>query len=92
MIADVARKAAESGLVVLLGYIAMFSVNLGLMNLLPLPVLDGFHVLSAILERIRRRPLSLRVIELANMFGLAALVTLMLFAFKNDLVRKFFQN
>ena len=91
MIADVARKAAGYGLAALLAFTATISVNLGLMNLLPLPVLDGFHVFSAVLESIRRRPLSIRVVEIANMVGIAMLLSLMVFAFKNDLVRKFFE-
>ena len=91
MIADVARKAAESGwrdLVVTMGAI---SVVLGLMNLLPVPVLDGFHVLSAAIEAIRRRPLSLRFREVANVVGIALLLTLMLYAFRNDAMRKWFE-
>jgi regulator of sigma E protease len=91
MIADVARKAAESGwreLVVTMGAI---SVVLGLMNLIPVPVLDGFHVLTAIIEGIRRRPLSLRFREVANVVGIALLLTLMLYAFRNDAMRKWFE-
>jgi regulator of sigma E protease len=87
MIADVARKAAEQGwrdLVVTMGAI---SVVLGLMNLLPVPVLDGFHVLSAAIEAVRRRPLSLRFREVANLVGIALLIGLMLFAFRNDALR-----
>lgn len=91
MIADVARKAAESGwreLVVTMGAI---SVVLGLMNLIPVPVLDGFHVLTAFIEGIRRRPLSLRFREVANVVGIALLLTLMLYAFRNDAMRKWFE-
>lgn len=91
MIADVARKAAESGwrdLVVTMGAI---SVVLGLMNLIPVPVLDGFHVLTALIEGVRRRPLSLRFREVANMVGIALLLTLMLYAFRNDAMRKWFE-
>jgi regulator of sigma E protease len=91
MIADVARKAAESGwrdLVVTMGAI---SVVLGLMNLIPVPVLDGFHVLTALIEAVRRRPLSVRFREVANMVGIALLLTLMLYAFRNDAMRKWFE-
>jgi regulator of sigma E protease len=91
MIADVARKAAGYGLAALAAVTASISVNLGLMNLLPLPVLDGFHVFSAILEKIRRRPLPIKVIEIANLVGIAMLLVLMAFAFRNDLARKFFE-
>ncbi len=91
MIADVARKAAENGwrdLVVTMGAI---SVVLGLMNLIPVPVLDGFHVLTALIEAVRRRPLSLRFREVANVVGIALLITLMLYAFRNDAMRKWFE-
>ncbi|MGZ6141757.1 MAG: RIP metalloprotease RseP [Myxococcales bacterium] len=91
MIADVARKAAESGWRDLIVTMGAISVVLGLMNLLPVPVLDGFHVLSAAIEAIRRRPLSLRFREVANVVGIALLLTLMLYAFRNDAMRKWFE-
>lgn len=91
MIADVARKAAESGWRDLVVTMAAISVVLGIMNLLPVPVLDGFHVLSAAIEGIRRRPLSLRFREVANVVGIALLLTLMLYAFRNDAMRKWFE-
>jgi regulator of sigma E protease len=91
MMADVARKAAELGWREVLLTISMISVALGFMNLLPVPVLDGFHVLSAVIEGIRRRPLSLRFREVANVVGLALLFTLMLYAFRNDAMRKWFE-
>jgi regulator of sigma E protease len=88
MIADVARKAADDGWQTFVVVMAMISVNLGLMNLVPLPVLDGFHVLSAGIEGISRRPLSLRFREVANVVGIVLVLGLMLFALKNDVVRK----
>lgn len=91
MIADVARKAAESGWRDLIVTMAAISVVLGIMNLLPVPVLDGFHVLSALIEAIRRRPLSVRFREVANVVGIALLLTLMLYAFRNDAMRKWFE-
>lgn len=91
MIADVARKAAEAGWRDLIVTMGAISVVLGLMNLLPVPVLDGFHVLSAVIEGIRRRPLSLRFREVANVVGIALLITLMLYAFRNDAMRKWFE-
>jgi regulator of sigma E protease len=91
MIADVARKAADAGWQMFVYVMAMISVNLGLMNLIPLPVLDGFHVLSAGIEGIRRRPLSLRFREIANVVGIALVLGLMLFALRNDAMRKFFE-
>ena len=90
MIADVARSAADAGLLPFLSVMAMISISLGLMNLIPIPVLDGFHILSAAIEGISRRPLSLRFREIANMVGVALVLSLMLFALRNDVVRKFF--
>jgi regulator of sigma E protease len=91
MIADVARKAAESGWRELLFTMGAISVVLGLMNLIPVPVLDGFHVLTSLIEGVRRRPLSLRFREVANVVGIALLITLMLYAFRNDAMRKWFE-
>src|SRR3989454_2111954 len=91
MIADVARKGAENGwrgLVVTQGAI---SIVLGVTNLIPLAVVDGFHVLTAFIEGIRRRPLSVRFREVANVVGIALLLTLMLYAFRNDAMRKWFE-
>jgi len=68
---------------------AMISLNLGLFNLIPIPILDGFHLLAALWEGIRRRPIPLRAREIANMVGLAMLLLLMGLAFRNDLVRLF---
>jgi regulator of sigma E protease len=91
MIADVARKAADEGWQMFVYVMAMISVNLGLLNLVPVPVLDGFHVLSAAIEGVRRRPLSLRFREIANVVGIALVIGLMLFALRNDAMRKFFE-
>jgi regulator of sigma E protease len=91
MIADVARKAAENGWRELIVTMGAISVVLGLMNLTPVPVLDGFHVLTAFIEGIRRRPLSVRFREVANVVGIALLLTLMLYAFRNDAMRKWFE-
>jgi regulator of sigma E protease len=83
----VAAQSAQRGLDDFLSTMAFISVNLGLLNLLPIPVLDGFGLLSAFWEWIRRRPIPLRVREIANMFGLAMLVLLMIAVFKNDITR-----
>jgi len=91
MIADVARKAAENGWRELVFTMGAISIVLGLMNLIPVPVLDGFHVLTALIEGIRRRPLSVRFREVANVVGIALLLTLMLYAFRNDAMRKWFE-
>jgi regulator of sigma E protease len=87
MIYQMASKTAQAGLDPFLNLMALISINLGLMNLLPIPVLDGFHLLAALWEGIRRRPIPVRAREIANMVGLAMLVVLMVLVFKNDLTR-----
>ncbi len=87
MMYQLAGKSAELGIDYFLGLMAIISINLGVMNLLPIPILDGFALLSALWEGIRRRPIPMRVREVANMVGLAMLVILMVLVFKNDLMR-----
>jgi regulator of sigma E protease len=83
----VASSAAEEGLGVFLSMMALISVNLGLLNLLPIPVLDGGHVATAVVESVTRRPLSIRTREIANLVGIILLFTLMVFVFRNDILR-----
>ena len=87
MLFSIASEAAEEGLSSFLFQMALISVNLGLMNLLPIPVLDGGHIAQAAVEGVTRRPLSMRAREIANIVGLVLLFTLMIFVFKNDIVR-----
>ncbi len=87
MLFSIASEAAEEGIGSFLFTMALISVNLGLMNLLPIPVLDGGHIAAALVEGVTRRPLSIRAREIANIVGLVLLFTLMLFVFKNDIVR-----
>lgn len=87
MLFQIASDAAAEGWLVFLGYMAVISVNLGLMNLLPIPVLDGGHIAQAAIEGVTRRPLSVRTREIANVVGIILLFTLMIFVFKNDIVR-----
>jgi regulator of sigma E protease len=82
-----ASEAAEEGLSSFFFQMAVISVNLALMNLLPIPVLDGGNIAQALLEGVTRRPLSARTRMVAQAVGLALLLTLMLFVFKNDIVR-----
>ncbi len=83
----VASKSAEAGLDSYMQSMAILSINLGLMNLLPIPVLDGFALLAALWEGIRRRPIPIRAREYANMVGLAMLALLMVMVLKNDITR-----
>jgi regulator of sigma E protease len=86
-IAQVARDQARSGLDQLLSFASFISVALMAMNLLPIPILDGGHVLFAILEGIRRRPLSFKTQAAFQRVGLAVLGGLVIFSFANDLTR-----
>ncbi len=87
MLFQIAREAAEEGWESFLFKMALISVNLGLMNLLPIPVLDGGHIAQAAVESVTRRPLSMRAREVANVVGLVLLVVLMGFVFTNDIAR-----
>jgi regulator of sigma E protease len=85
---DVAGDAGAKGTTYFVWAMAVTSVNLGLINLLPIPVLDGGHLMLFLLEWVRRRPVSLRTRELSSLVGMSVLVLLMLVAFKNDVSRK----
>lgn len=86
-IADYAGQSARLGADYYLKFMALVSISLGVLNLLPIPVLDGGHLLYHAIEVVRRRPLSPRAMELGQQFGLAILFTLMAFAFFNDINR-----
>ncbi|NJD25498.1 MAG: RIP metalloprotease RseP [Betaproteobacteria bacterium] len=88
-IADYAGQSARLGLDYYIRFMALVSVSLGVLNLLPIPVLDGGHLLYHAIEVVRRRPLSERAMEIAQQVGLSILVVLMAFAFFNDLNRLF---
>ncbi len=84
--AQIAGQQASLGLFEFIQLLALFSVNLGFINLLPVPMLDGGHLAFYAVEAVRRRPLSPTVQEWAFRGGLAALLTLLLFTTLNDLV------
>lgn len=86
-IADVAGQTARSGLEPFLEFIAFISISLGVMNLLPIPVLDGGHLLYYSLEVLTGRPLPARIGEIAQRAGVGLLFMLMALAVFNDLVR-----
>jgi regulator of sigma E protease len=85
-IAQMSGEVAEGGIVPLLWFMAVLSINLGLINLFPVPVLDGGHLLFYAAEAIRGRPLGQRAQEYGFRIGLALVLTLMVFATWNDLV------
>ncbi|WKZ56792.1 MAG: RIP metalloprotease RseP [Bdellovibrionota bacterium] len=82
-----AAKSAKRGVDYLIEFMIFLSVSLAILNLLPIPILDGGHLVFFTLEALRRKPLSLRVQEVANQFGMAVLLLLMVFALGNDLLR-----
>lgn len=87
MIAQAAGSAASQGLEYLISLMLFISIQLGLMNLLPIPVLDGGHLMLFTIEAITRRPPSPKVVEWASRAGFAFLVALMVVATANDLMR-----
>lgn len=95
LIAKLAGESAKGGLITLLHFMAFLSVNLAILNLLPIPVLDGGHLAFFAVEGIIGRPVSLKKREFAQQVGLFLLIMLMVFVFYNDLSRfvaAWFQN
>jgi regulator of sigma E protease len=87
-IVTMASEAAEEGLTSFFNLMAVISVNLALMNLLPIPVLDGGNIAQALIEGVTRRPLSARTRTVAQAVGIALLLTLMIVVFGNDIARQ----
>ncbi len=85
-IAQMSGEMAQSGLVSMIWFLALLSINLGLINLFPVPLLDGGHLLFYGIEAVRGRPLGERAQEYGFRIGLALVLTLMVFATWNDLV------
>ncbi len=88
MIAQVSRKIAKRGIVEFIGMMVLFSITLGLINLFPIPVLDGGHLAFYALEAIRGRPLGERAQEYGFKIGLALVLSLMIFVMVNDLLHR----
>jgi len=86
-IMKIAGQEASMGFVRLLRFIAIISVNLGILNLLPIPVLDGGHLVFFSAEALLGRPVRLKTQEIAQQVGLFLLISLMVFAFYNDIMR-----
>jgi regulator of sigma E protease len=84
-IAKVSGEVATLGIVALVNLMALLSLNIGIMNLLPVPMLDGGHLLYFFIEALRGRPLSQRVQEIGFRFGLALVFTLTVFTLYNDI-------
>lgn len=89
LIAQVAGKAAQSGITATLWLMAFLSLQLGVINLFPMPVLDGGHLLFFVIERIKGSPISEKALGYAQQVGVALLITLMVLVTYNDILRFF---
>ena len=87
MIFDISKKAAEAGLRHFLYILAVISINLGIINLFPVPVLDGGYIVMYTLEGAFRRTIPVSVKEKMLMVGMALLLLLMVYAIFNDVTR-----
>ncbi len=87
--ADYAGQSAQAGLLSFVGYLALISISLGVLNLLPVPLLDGGHLLYYFAELIKGSPVSDRAFEVGQRIGMAVLAVLMALALFNDLSRLF---
>ncbi|MCL4490338.1 MAG: RIP metalloprotease RseP [Nitrospirae bacterium] len=87
LIFQLAEKQATAGVLNYFFFAAVISINLGVLNLLPIPVLDGGHLLFLGIEAVRRKPLSEKSVLMAQRIGLAIIIMLMVFAMYNDIFR-----
>ena len=87
LIATVAGKSLESGLVHFLQTMALISINLFLLNLFPVPILDGGHLLFFTIEAIKGKPVTIRTMEIANQIGMVFILTLVVLTLFNDISR-----
>jgi regulator of sigma E protease len=87
LIAQMTGEQAQQGVLNLIFFTALLSINLAVLNLLPIPILDGGHLGFFVIELLRGRPVSVKKREIAQRVGLVLLVALMIFAFYNDIFR-----
>ena len=87
LIFQIYGEQTEQGFNELIRLTALLSINLGLLNLLPIPVLDGGHIFFFLIELLKGKPISERSRERAQQVGLFMLLSLMVFAFYNDIMR-----
>ncbi len=90
MIAEMAGRQAKEGVASLVFFIALLSINLAILNFLPIPVLDGGHLLFFFIEALIGRPVNTRMREIAQQIGIFILILLMVYVFYNDITRIFF--
>lgn len=86
-VVQIAGQAAQTDVSSILSVLAFLSIQLGILNLLPIPILDGGHIFFNLFEIVFRRPMSMRTREIAQQIGLILLILLMVLAFYNDIVR-----
>lgn len=86
-VAQMAGEVAQLGLVPLLQFAAFLSINLGIINMLPIPALDGGHFVTLLVEGVRGKPLSARIMQGAQIIGFMLLLALMVFATSKDILR-----
>lgn len=89
LIAQLAGQQMKAGLLYFTNFMAFISIQLGILNLLPVPILDGGHLVFFSVEALRGKPLSMKTQEMWQQVGLVLLISLMFFVFYNDLVRLF---
>ena len=87
LIAQASYESAKSGLGKLIYFLAIISINLAVLNILPVPVLDGGHLLFIGVEKIKGSPVSEKTLVIANYVGFAMIISLMIYATKNDIMR-----
>jgi len=87
LIAQLAGQQAKAGILSLVIFMAVISINLVILNVLPIPVLDGWHILIFLIEGVTRKPVSLKLRERAQQVGIFIIILIMLLVFYNDLSR-----
>ena len=87
LIVQMAGEQASRGFLSFFIFMAIININLGVLNLLPIPILDGGHLLFLGIESVRGKPLSEKTIALGQKIGLAFIITLMAVVFYNDIMR-----
>jgi regulator of sigma E protease len=87
LIAQLAGQQAKAGILSLIIFMAVISINLVILNVLPIPVLDGGHIMIFLIEALRGKPVSLKLRERAQQVGIFLIILIMLLVFYNDLSR-----
>ena len=90
MIAQMAGQQAKEGMSNLFFFIALLSINLAIINFLPIPILDGGHLMFFFIEAVTGNPVNIRLREIAHKVGIIILIILMIYVFYNDIIRIFF--